>query len=99
MIWWIKRIQKNIKDLYDLEFNPDIFAFAMANPYWGIVDLKHLESLWFKKEDTKEVRFTYRNNNKIITYKIPFKKRFEYQKFLLSWEEEDLPKDTQWLKF
>jgi hypothetical protein len=95
MIWWIERVQKNIKELYDLEFNPKYFCFAMAtpSPYWAIVDLEHLESLWLKIEDVKEVWFSYyRKGEKVITYKIPYLKRFDYQKFLNSWDEKDLPK-------
>lgn len=83
----IERVQKNIKDLFLLDFNPDFFAYSWINPWFPLVQKWDMEKRWVSHEDIKEIWFSY--EWKIA--KIPYQKRFDYQKFLKSWDLKDLP--------
>lgn len=80
MMWWIEDIKKSIKDKYWLDFNDERFYFVRPNTKEQWTIL-----LW--------VIFSHKEFNKNLNF--PYKTRLDYQKFLNSWEEKDLP---SWLK-
>ncbi|MDR2640645.1 MAG: hypothetical protein LBC61_05000 [Candidatus Peribacteria bacterium] len=68
--------------MFGLEYNPKFFYFTMTSPHCYVLEKEIREKFGWKVEDTKEIWFSHSPTKKI--YKIPYEKRFERQKFLLS---------------
>ncbi|MBW7954868.1 hypothetical protein H3C61_03575 [Candidatus Gracilibacteria bacterium] len=80
MLGGIDRVVKNIKEKYQITYDPNKFTFCMAK--------------WDKLEKNGgkivELVFTYDLTGEVL--RIPYKKRLDFQKFLSSGDLQEIPK-------
>lgn len=86
-----------IKELIGVDYNPKYFTFMRMFPHM-------FQFVWNYKEQYKKALeenfftaicfdYEWEKWNRLV---LPFKYISEFQKFLLSWKIEDLPKDFVW---
>jgi hypothetical protein len=94
MLGWEDRVYKNIKDLYWIVYDSDLFTYVRIEPNLPLVQDWDKEKHWIKDEDIKEIHFLYVPMGKVL--KIPYQNRIDFQKFLSSWQKWDFPKNLIW---